>query len=124
MPNAVNVRLLSSLFLAVSLLIVSGCFARESWTRSELFARGEVAKSTQTVDATIESVAFLGGMQRGLNLDLDKTVTTDQGPTKRIYLEQPVQLPTGIVMMRRVRVHFDAVGSPLFIERIEPARAP
>ena len=124
MPNAVNVRLFFALFLSLSLLIVSGCFARESWTRAELFAGSDVAKSTQTVDATIESVAFLGGIQRGLNLDLDKTVTTDQGPTKRIYLEQPVQLPTGIVMMRRVRVHFDAIGSPLFIERIEPARAP
>ncbi len=124
MPNAVNVRLFPAFFLSFSILILSGCFARESWTRTDLFARGDIAKSTQTVDATIESVAFLAGMQRGVNLDLDKTVTTDQGPTKRIYLEQPVQLPTGIVMMRRVRVHFDAVGSPLFIERIEPARVP
>jgi hypothetical protein len=124
MPNVVNARFFLTAFLSFCFLLLSGCFARETWTRADLFAVADAAKSTQTVDATIESVAFLGGVQRGLNLDLDKSVTTDKGLTKHIYLEQPVQLPTGIVMLRRVRIHFDVVGSPLFIERIEPTRAP
>jgi hypothetical protein len=121
MPNAVK-RFFLTLICSVILLGMTGCFARESWTRTELFSSDQTAKSTQTVDATIESVAFLGGVQRGVNLDLDQLVTTDQGQTKRIYLEQPQQLPVGIVMMKRVRVHFDANGSPLFIERIDAAR--
>jgi hypothetical protein len=125
MPNAVDIRFSCLVLLSLAtLFLLNGCFERESWTRAELFVPPTTGKSVKTIDATIDSVAFLGGMQRGLNLDLDESVNSDQGPTRKIYLEQPVQLPTGIVMLRRVRVHFDAAGSPLFIERIEPTRSP
>jgi hypothetical protein len=99
--------------------VVSGC-SRASWTRADLFGTAEAARSQQVVAASIESVAFLGGVQRGLNLVLDEPVATDQGTTTRIYLEQPVQLPTGVVLMKRVLVHFDLAGSPLFVSEIKP----
>jgi hypothetical protein len=105
--------------LVLSMLLVSGC-SRTSWTRADLFSTTEAARSQQVVNATIESVAFLGGVQRGLNLKLDEAVATDQGSTKHIYLEQPVQLPTGITLMRRVRVHFDLAGAPLYVEELKP----
>lgn len=108
------------LVLASAALFVGGC-ARASWTRADLFSTSEAARSQRVVPATIENVAFLGGVQRGLNLKLDEPVATEQGTTTRIYLEQPVQLPTGIVLMKRVRVHFDLAGSPLYIEEIKPA---
>lgn len=105
--------------LVVALLVCGGC-SRASWTRGDLFSQQEAARSQQVVTATIASVVFLGGSQRGLNLDLDVPVATEQGTTARIYLEQPVQLPTGIMLMKRVRVHFDLAGSPLYIEEIKP----
>lgn len=107
------------LVLAGSLAVTAGC-ARASWTRADVFSTTEAARSQRVVDGTIESVAFLGGVQRGLNINLDESVPTDQGSTKRIYLEQPVQLPIGITFMKRIRVHFDLAGSPLFVEEIKP----
>ncbi len=105
--------------LSLLMLVGSSC-SRSSWTRADLFSTSEAARSQQVVNATIESVAFLGGVQRGLNLKLDQTVATDQGSTKRIYLEQPVQLPTGITLMKRMRVHFDLAGAPLYVEELKP----
>lgn len=107
--------------LLVSLAVLGGC-SRVGWTRAELFSTNEAARSHTVVEATIDNVAFLGGVQRGLNLTLDKAVATDQGSARRIYLEQPVQLPLGITFMRRVRVHFDLAGSPLYLEEIKPAQ--
>lgn len=112
-------RLFVCFALGLLVLVVSGC-SRTSWTRADLFSTAEAARSQRVVHATIESVAFLGGVQRGLNLNLDEAVSTDQGSVNRIYLEQPVQLPTGITLMKRIRVHFDLAGSPLFIEEIKP----
>lgn len=112
-------RSLAGVALGLFMLIGSGC-SRTSWTRADLFSTKEAARSQRVVNATIESVAFLGGVQRGLNLNLDEAVSTDQGSVRHIYLEQPVQLPTGITLMKRVRVHFDLAGSPLFIEEIKP----
>jgi hypothetical protein len=112
-------RLILMLALALSLALTTGC-ARAGWTRADVFSTTEAARSQRVVDATIESVAFLGGVQRGLNINLDESVRTDQGSTKRIYLEQPVQLPLGITFMKRVRVHFDLAGSPLYVEEIKP----
>lgn len=109
------------LLMSVSLLVLAGC-SRASWTRAELFSTAESARSHQVVDATVDNVAFLGGVQRGVNLTLDKSVVTDQGSTRSIYLEQPVQLPVGITFMRRVRVHFDLAGSPLYLEEIKPVK--
>lgn len=100
-------------------LCLAGC-SRATWNRADLFSTKEAARSQQQVAATVESVVFLGGVQRGLNLVLDEPVATDQGTTRHIYLEQPVQLPTGIVLMKRVHVHFDLAGSPLFISEIKP----
>ncbi|HEX3132422.1 MAG TPA: hypothetical protein VHX44_02435 [Planctomycetota bacterium] len=105
--------------LALSLALTTGC-ERATWTRADVFSTTEAARSQRVVDATIESVAFLGGVQRGLNINLDESVQTDQGSTKRIYLEQPVQLPLGITFMKRVRVHFDHADSPLYVEEIKP----
>lgn len=104
-----------------SLIVLAGC-SRASWTRADVFSTAEAARSQQVVEATVENVAFLGGVQRGINLKLDKAVATDQGSTRSIYLEQPTQLPLGITFMRRVRVHFDLAGSPLFIEEIKPVK--
>lgn len=115
-----NHRFVCGLFLVVVALFGTGC-ARASWNRADVFSKTEAARSQQVVTASIESIAFLGGVQRGLNLVLDEAVATEQGTTKRIYLEQPVQLPTGIMLMKRVRVHFDLAGSPLFIEEIKSA---
>lgn len=111
------------LFLLLGLLTasVTGC-SRASWTRADLFSTAEAARSQRVVPGTIASVAFLGGVQRGLNVDLDEAVATDQGSTRRIYLEQPVQLPTSITLMKRVRVHFDLAGSPLYVEEIIPPK--
>lgn len=122
MPNAGNLMYRSPLllFLGGMLALSSGCGNRASWTRADLFSSSEAARSQRVVDATIENVAFLGGVQRGLNLKLDESVPTDQGSTKYIYLEQPVQLRTGITLMRRVHVHFDLAGSPLYVEEIKP----
>ena len=108
-----------AIVLGLLLLAGVGC-ARAGWTRANLFSTQEAARSQQVVNATIESVAFLGGVQRGLNIRLDQAVVTDQGQTTRIYLEQPVQLPTGITLMKRVRVHFDLAGSPLYVEELKP----
>jgi hypothetical protein len=105
-------------FCTVLLAALAGCGAAPRWTRSDVFSTTEATRSHRAVEATIDSVAFLGGVQRGLNLKLDEEVPTDHGLTRWIYLEQPVQLPTGIMMMKRVRVHFDLAGSPLFIEAI------
>jgi len=105
--------------LILTLALTTGC-ERAGWTRAELFSTMEAARSQRVVDATIESVAFLGGVQRGLNIRLDEPVATDLGTTRKIYLEQPVQLPTGITLMKRVRVHFDLAGSPLYVEEIKP----
>jgi hypothetical protein len=101
------------------LLLGSGC-SRASWSRADLFSTAEAVRSQHVMDATIESVVFLGGVQSGLNLRLDQAVATDQGTTTSIYLEQPVRLPTGIMLMKRVRVHFDLAGSPLYIEELKP----
>lgn len=122
MPNAGNLMARSTLALSLAMLLtlMVGCGSRASWTRADLFATSEAARSQRVVDATIENVAFLGGVQRGLNLKLDEAVATDQGSTKYIYLEQPVQLRTGITLMRRVHVHFDLAGSPLYVEEIKP----
>lgn len=109
-----------SLLIVALALFATGC-ARASWNRADVFSKTEASRSQRVVPATIESIAFLGGVQRGLNLVLDEAVATEQGTTTRIYLEQPVQLPTGIMLMKRVRVHFDLAGSPLFIEEIKPA---
>lgn len=109
-----------ALVVLSSLIVLAGC-SRASWTRAELFSAAEAARSQQVVEASIENVAFLGGVQRGLNIKLDQAVQTDQGSTRHIYLEQPVQLPTGITFIRRVRVHFDRAGSPLYVEEIKPA---
>lgn len=108
--------------LMIGVLALSGCGPDARWTRANLFSSTEAARSQHVVNAKIISVAFLGGVQRGLNLKLDESVQTDQGPTQYVYLEQPVQLPTGIMLMRRVRVHFDLAGSPLYIEEL--ARTP
>ena len=108
----------SALILAL-MLFLAGC-SRATWNRADLFSTKEAVRSQQQMAATVESVVFLGGVQRGLNIVLDEPVATDQGTTKRIYLEQPVQLPTGIVLMKRVHVHFDLAGSPLFISEIKP----
>lgn len=123
MPNAGELMSRSALSLSLLLLLAlnAGCGNRASWTRADLFATSEAARSQRVVDATIENVAFLGGVQRGLNLKLDEAVATDQGSTRYIYLEQPVQLRTGITLMRRVHVHFDLAGSPLYVEEIRPA---
>ena len=112
-------RLLLCFALGLFTLIGSGC-SRTSWTRAELFSTNEAARSQRVVNATIESVSFLGGVQRGLNINLDESVATDQGSAKRIYLEQPVQLPIGVTLMKRVRVHFDLAGAPLYVEEIKP----
>jgi hypothetical protein len=112
-------RLLLCFALGLCTLIGSGC-ARTGWTRADLFSTAEAARSQQVVNGTIESVAFLGGVQRGLNVNLDEAVKTDQGSVTRIYLEQPVQLPTGITLMKRIRVHFDLAGAPLYVEEIKP----
>jgi len=105
--------------IGLLMLVGSGC-SRASWTRADLFSTTEAARSQRVVNATIESVAFLGGVQRGLNVNLDEAVTTDQGSVKHLYLEQPVQLPTGITLMKRIRVHFDLAGAPLYVEEIKP----
>jgi hypothetical protein len=102
----------------IGMLALTGCGPEARWTRADLFSQTEAARSQQVVDASRVSVAFLGGVQRGLNLKLDEAVKTDQGLTQYIYLEQPVQLPTGITLMKRFRVHFDLAGSPLYIEEI------
>jgi hypothetical protein len=107
--------------LLVSLTVLGGC-GRVGWTRADLFSTADAVRSHTVVDATVDNVAFLGGVQRGLNLTLDEAVATDQGRARRIYLEQPVQLPLGITFMRRVRVHFDLAGSPLYLEEIKPAQ--
>ncbi len=122
MPNAGNPLSRSTLvlFLLLLLTISVGCGARASWNRADLFSTSEAARSQRVVEATIENVAFPGGVQRGVNLRLDEPVATDQGLTTRIYLEQPVQLRTGIILMKRVRVHFDLAGSPLYLEEIKP----
>jgi hypothetical protein len=117
-------RSVSLLILLLLLAALSGCFARERWVRANLFSTVDAAKSVKAVEATIDSIAFPGGIQRGINVTLDEQVATDQGLTKSIYLEQPVELPTSIILLKRVRVHFDEAGSPLFIERIEPAISP
>ena len=104
--------------VTVCVLTLTGCGHEARWTRVDLFSQTEAARSQQIVDASRVSVAFLGGVQRGLNLKLDEAVKTDQGTTQYIYLEQPVQLPTGITLMKRFRVHFDLAGSPLYIEEI------
>lgn len=109
------------LLILSSLIVLGGC-SRASWTRADLFSTTEAARSQRVVDGKIENVAFLGGVQRGLNITLDQAVETDQGSTRHIYLEQPVQLPIGITFMRRVRVHFDLAGSPLYLEEIKPAQ--
>jgi hypothetical protein len=114
-------RSVIALLVLSSLVVLGGC-SRASWTRADLFSTAESARSQHVVEGRIESVAFLGGVQRGLNITLDQAVETDQGSTRRIYLEQPVQLPVGIAFMRRVRVHFDLAGSPLFVEEIKPVR--
>ena len=110
--------------LMIGVLALSGCGSDARWTRANVFSTDEAARSQQVVNAKIISVAFLGGVQRGLNIKLDEAVKTDQGLTQYVYLEQPVQLPTGIMLMRRVRVHFDLAGSPLYLEEIvlTPAR--
>ena len=112
-------RLFICFFLGLSAVLSTGC-SRTSWTRAELFSTNEAARSQHVVNGTIESVSFLGGVQRGLNINLDESVATDQGSAKRIYLEQPVQLPIGITLMKRVRVHFDLAGAPLYVEEIKP----
>ena len=112
-------RLFLGLFLVFFALCSTAC-SRASWTRADLFSANEAARSQQVVNGTIESVSFLGGVQRGLNINLDEAVATDQGSAKRIYLEQPVQLPIGITLMKRVRVHFDLAGAPLYVEEIKP----
>jgi hypothetical protein len=48
-------------------------------------------------------------------------IQTSQGVTQKIYLEQATQLPTGIMFIKRVRVHFDAAGEPLYVESLAPA---
>ena len=114
-------NLLKSLMTMGAMICVfalTGCGPEARWTRPDLFSQTEAARSQQVVDASRVSVAFLGGVQRGLNLKLDEAVKTDQGLTQYIYLEQPVQLPTGITLMKRFRVHFDLAGSPLYIEEI------
>jgi hypothetical protein len=108
-------------FLLLALVVTGTGCSRASWNRADVFSANEAARSQRVVAATIESIAFLGGVQRGVNLHLDEAVATDQGTTKRIYLEQPVQLPTGIMLMKRVRVHFDQAGSPLYLEELKPA---
>ena len=123
--DVVQMKSLTSIMmtgLMIGLLALSGCGSEARWTRANLFSTTEAARSQHVVAAKIVSVAFLGGVQRGLNLKLDEAVKTEQGMTQYIYLEQPVQLPTGIMLMRRVRVHFDLAGSPLYIEEI--ARTP
>jgi hypothetical protein len=122
MPNAGEpmTRPCAFLVLVAVLLLSSGC-DRPRWDRADLFSTTEAARSASVIDATVENVAFLGGVQRGLNLKLDQPVETDQGRTRYLYLEQPVQLRTGVTFMRRVRVHFDHGGSPLFVEEIKPA---
>jgi hypothetical protein len=107
--------------LVLVLVMLGGC-SRASWTRADLFSTSEAARSHTVVNATVDNVAFLGGVQRGVNLTLDQAVVTDQGSTRRMYLEQPVQLPLGITFIRRVRVHFDLAGSPLYLEEIKPAQ--
>lgn len=116
-------RTIIVLLMLAPLVALAGC-SRAGWTRAELFSTAEAARSQRVVEGKIENVAFLGGVQRGLNITLDQAVETDQGNTRRIYLEQPVQLPTGITFMRRVRVHFDLAGSPLYLEEIKPAARP
>jgi hypothetical protein len=110
--------------LMIGVLALSGCAPDARWTRANVFSTEEAARSQQVVDAKIINVAFLGGVQRGLNLKLDEAVKTEQGLAQYIYLEQPVQLPTGIMLMRRVRVHFDLAGSPLYLEEIVRTPAP
>ena len=110
--------------LMIGVLALSGCGPDARWTRANVFSTEEAARSQHVVSAKIISVAFLGGVQRGLNLKLDEAVKTEQGLTQYIYLEQPVQLPTGIMLMRRVRVHFDLSGSPLYLEEIVRTPAP
>lgn len=112
-------RLIVTASVLTLMVFLAGC-SRATWTRADLFSTKEAVRSQQQIAATVESVVFLGGVQRGLNLLLDEPVATDQGTTKHIYLEQPVQLPTGIVLMKRVLVHFDFAGSPLFISEIKP----
>jgi hypothetical protein len=118
--KSLTIMMMTGLMFGV--LALSGCGPDARWTRANLFSSTEAARSQHVVAAKIVSVAFLGGVQRGLNLKLDEAVKTEQGLTQYIYLEQPVQLPTGIMLMRRVRVHFDLAGSPLYIEEL--ARTP
>ncbi len=112
-----SLKSLMTIGAMICVLALSGCGPEARWTRADLFSQTEAARSQQVVDATIVSVASLG-VQRGLNLKLDEMVKTDLGTTKYIYLEQPAQLPTAIMLMKRVRVHFDLAGSPLYIEEI------
>ena len=109
------------LLLVPALIALGGC-SRASWTRADLFSTKEAPRSHQVVAATIESLTFPGGDPHGMNIRLDEPVATDQGTTRQIYLEQPVRLPTGITLMKRVRVHFDFSGSPLYLEEIKPAK--
>ncbi|MBA3700335.1 MAG: hypothetical protein H0W78_15930 [Planctomycetes bacterium] len=109
-------RRFSVLVVASLLLFASGC-SRASWTRTDMFSTAEAGRSQQTVNATIESLAVA---QRGLNLRLDEPVTTDQGVATAIFIEQQVEFPASIILMKRVRVHFDQAGSPLYIEELKP----
>ena len=102
--------------LASLLLFGSGC-SRATWTRTDMFSPAEADRSQQAVNATIENLAVA---QRGLNLRLDEPVTTDQGIATAICIEQQVEFPASIILMKRVRVHFDKAGSPLYIEEIKP----
>lgn len=109
-------RLFALVLVASLLLFGSGC-SRATWTRTDMFSTAEAARSHRVVNATIESLAVA---QRGLNLRLDEPVTTDQGVASAIVIEQQVEFPASIILIKRVRVHFDLAGSPLFIEEIKP----
>jgi hypothetical protein len=129
MPNVAKYCLFL-LFSSVLLVVFSNCSARQSWVRSDLFTRPTVPGTLTSVDATIYNVAYLGGVQRGLNINLDRMTQTTQGMTREIYLEQPTQLPISITLMKRVRVYFDTAGEPVYLEPIviaptvDPAIAP
>lgn len=102
--------------VVTSLLLCSGC-SRATWTRTDMFSPADAGRSQQAVNATIESLAVA---QRGLNLRLDEPVTTDQGVATAIFIKQQAEFPASIILMKRVRVHFDQAGSPLYIEEIKP----
>ena len=105
--DVVQMKSLTSIMmtgLMIGLLALSGCGSEARWTRANLFSTTEAARSQHVVAAKIVSVAFLGGVQRGLNLKLDEAVKTEH---------DAIHLPgtAGAVANRH---HADAASSRAF----------